>query len=493
MMKRTTRTTNSFPLAFALTIPIATHAMRLPLKYQLLLPWLAVTLATVAALSLSSAWLTSIRVRSELRQQLRSVATTLVSAQFPIEDSVLSQASGLTGARFAVVDPDGKVRAVSDEQLRLPPNDLPTTEAKNLELGDSIKFDGERYFQVAVALDRRPIGGRLEKLWIFYPERVLQEARWQAIWPPLFAAGIATLLLLAVTTVIAARVTRPIEQLGRHAEDIALGEFEPIQIPERDDEIRDLVLSINRMTAMLAHYEDEVRRNERLRTLGQLGGGIAHQIRNAVTGCRMALDLHQRESTAETSDDEPLTVARRQLELMENYLQRFLTLGRPQTDAADWIKLSELIAGVVQLVRPTASHLGVALINHTSVDGTRILGDQAAIEQMLVNLVLNAIEAASSESESTTAKKVEISLIRVNGNVHIDVADSGPGVPADIKGLLFQPFATSKPDGVGLGLSVARDIARSHQGDVVLAEQSGGITCFRVILPLDCGRANAKN
>ena len=101
--------------------------MRRPLKYQLLLPWLLVTLAIVVALSAAGALLASQRVRSDLRQNLRNIAQTLVTANFPIEDSVLRQASGLSGAIFAAADEHGQIRAASSSDIALPAASLAAT------------------------------------------------------------------------------------------------------------------------------------------------------------------------------------------------------------------------------------------------------------------------------------------------------------------------------------------------------------------------------
>ena len=98
-----------------------------------------------------------------------------------------------------------------------------------------------------------------------------------------------------------------------------------------DDEIRDLSAAVNRTAAMLAEYEEQVRRSEQMRTLTILGASIAHQLRNAATGCRMALDLHADECHA-TESRECLDVARRQLRLMESQLQRFLRVGKQPTE-----------------------------------------------------------------------------------------------------------------------------------------------------------------
>lgn len=462
--------------------------MRRPLKYQLLFPWLAVTLATVLVLSTLGAWLASHRVRSELQSNLRNSARTLVEANFPIEDSVLRQASGLSGAMFVAVDEAGQIRATSQPDLKLPVATPPVTPAANLELSQTAKLGNETYFHAVVDLDRRPVGGRREALHVFYPERQLREARWQAVWPPLFAGGIATALLVIVTTMMASRVTRPIEQLGRHAEKIAKGQFGPIEIPKRNDELRDLVVSINRMTEMLARYEEEVRRNERLSTLGQLGGGVAHQIRNAVTGCRMALDLHRSECTTPGGEAaETLDVATRQLTLMERYIQRFLTLGRSAERVRERFDLRQAIEQTLPLVQPNAQHVGVALSLDLPMQPVEMEGDPQAIEQALVNLVLNGIEAAAvrvtSPPTGESSGQVTIRLHVDARATYIDVVDNGPGVSESVRRRLFEPFATDKADGVGLGLTTARDLVRSQRGEVEFVDGPGD-TCFRMRLPV---------
>ena len=114
----------------------------------------------------------------------------------------------------------------------------------------------------------------------------------------LAAGAVAAVAIVLVTTVLAHRFVRPIRQLGDRAAAIARGDFQPVAVSRHDDEIRDLALSINRMSEQLGQYEGQVRRHEQLRTLGQLGAGIAHQLRNAATGGRMAIELHQRQCAA---------------------------------------------------------------------------------------------------------------------------------------------------------------------------------------------------
>ena len=146
--------------------------------------------------------------------------------------------------------------------------------------------------------------------------------------PALVAGAIAIVAVVIVTTLLAQRFVSPIRHLSDQTARIAQGDFTPVDLGNVDDELRDLTVSINRMTGRLGQYEREVRRSEQLRTLAQLGAGMAHQLRNAATGSRMAIELHQRQCAAGAA--EALDVALRQLRLMESYLQRFLTLSRPR-------------------------------------------------------------------------------------------------------------------------------------------------------------------
>ena len=194
---------------------------------------------------------------------------------------------------------------------------------------------------------------------VLYSQERWSAAMWQAAYPALVAGAVAVLAVVVVTTLLAQRFVRPIRRLGDQTARIAQGDFTPVGVGKVDDELRDLAVSINRMTERLGQYEREVRRSEQLRTLGQLGAGMAHQLRNAATGGRMAIELHQRQCAAAGGED--LEVALRQLRLMESYLQRFLTLSRPKRQVHEIVPLAALVDDVCALVRPACLHAGIEL------------------------------------------------------------------------------------------------------------------------------------
>ena len=302
--------------------------MRWPLRNQIIVPMAIVMLATLTGASVLNAWLSARRVRGEIETQLREAARVLAESNFPLTDAVLRQAQGLSGAEFVRADAAGAILASSRSKSTY--SELPLREPANqwneLTLGDTFDDGSARYFHTSVHLRRRSASSGDELLHILYPERSYREAWLHAVFPPMVVGGAALILVVLLAVVIASHVSRPMSRLRSQVEHIAEGDFRPLPLPNRQDEVLDLAKSINRMAEMLTRYEDDVRTNERLRTLGQLGSGMAHQMRNSVTGCRMALDLHRRECSLE-GESESLDVAVRQLSLMEKYLQRFLSLG----------------------------------------------------------------------------------------------------------------------------------------------------------------------
>jgi len=457
--------------------------MRQPLRYQIMLPMLGLMLTALIGVSVLNAYLAAGWAKRQIEQQLGEITHTLEQSNFPLTDSVLRQMRGLSGAEFVLVDDSGNVLASSTDRSGLdglPPDALGQSD---IVLRQRITLGGTAYFHTAERFARRSANA-LGVLHILYPEEGYRQAWTGAVYPPL-AIGLAAVVLVVLSAIaVAARVSRPMTQLQTQVERIAQGDFDPMRLPERQDEIRDLAQAINQMAAMLDQYEYEVRQTERLRTLAQLGGGIAHQMRNAATGCRMAIDILAAEQSL-PEDCESLNVARRQLELMERYLQRFLTVGKPSKEAnrcpAD---LGALVEEVLPLVRPAARHAGVDLQWDHPATPVTVLGDTEGLEQLIINLLLNGIEAASQDQTNPGQGRVVCVRLQIKGTdrVELVVQDSGPGPCEDVKEKLFDPFVTAKADGVGLGLSVAQLVVEQHGGQITWDHEPGA-TCFRVELP----------
>ena len=449
--------------------------MRWPLRHQILLP-VVVLLLGIAASSAGTAYAAARVAHRQIEERLRAVARFLAEdSRFPLTGDVLRQLGPLSGARYLLT----RGGAVLHSSLPADPGPLPAAVPvadgwRSLSLGGAVRVDGEPYLCGAIRLRRGENAG--DVLAIFYPESLWREARWEAILPSLVLGGLVGLVALALAWVQARSMGRRVGELETRTRLIAAGDFAPMPLPTRDDEMRDLAGSINDMASRLLRLQDAIRSSERLRLLGQVSGGLAHELRNGLTGARLAVQLHLHESRAVPADDEPLAVALRQLALLETQVQRLLGLGKAGPPARQPHDLAALLREAAGLLRPRCRHAGIGL--ECEWPQTIIASvDAGQIGQMAANLLGNAIDAAGPGGA------VAARLSAQGGMAVLEVRDSGPGPGAEMASRLFEPFATSKPEGVGLGLAVAKTIAEGHGGRIAWSRQDGR-TVFRVELPL---------
>jgi signal transduction histidine kinase len=327
-------------------------------------------------------------------------------------------------------------------------------------------------------------------LYILYPEKLWRDALWEAIWPFLVLGGSVGAASVALALGLGQGLSRRIGELERRTRRIASGDFSPVPLPRRNDEIRDLARSINEMAERLAQFQETTQRSERLRLLGQVGGGLAHQLRNGLAGIRLAVQLFIRES-AEHTDTSALDVALRQLTLLETNLKRFLDLGRDGEDRRERCSLAVLVNEAIELLRPQCRHAGIELHwqppENSGTGVSPVLGDAGRLSQLILNVLGNAIEAAGPGGVVQVTLSEKTQLAPQPSIVVLEVRDSGPGPKPEVADRLFEPFVTGRSEGVGLGLAVARQVAESHGGRIGWSRQDGW-TCFRIELPQESER-----
>ena len=470
--------------------------MRRPIQQQLLIPMLVVVLAGVAVASLAGAWIGARFAREQEQDNVRRLAGTLADAGFPLTENVLRKMAGLSGAEFVVLGADGRilqstVSLSGDESAELSRLDR-TGQTTGPPSDVTLSLSAGQFRAARLPVRVAPPRSDLQSLCVLYPEEQWDRVARRAAWPPLVAGLVAALVAVALTTFLARRFTARVRQLSEQAGTIAAGRFLSMPLPATDDELRDLATALNRMSEQLGSYEEQVRRSERLRTLGQLGAGIAHQLRNSATGALMALEFHTSELPAD-ADRESLDVALRQLHLMETSLKRFLTLGRGERLPTQPVSLAKLVEETLPLVEPACRHAGIQLQwNRPELD-IIVTGEPDSLRQLLLNLLVNAIEASTDAAGHLGIVRVELdgALPGTESGAQtrpaLRVLDSGHGPSDEMASRVFEPFATSKPDGTGLGLSVGREIAEAH--DATLSwRRIQKMTCFEV-----CFRPQSAN
>lgn len=448
-----------------------------------MLPLVAVAIVSLAAVGAINAWLAERQTSGRIEQQLRGVVAVLSRSNFPLSDSVLRQMRSLSSAEFVLTNEAGELLASSFDAAPIDlPRAAPTRVTNDMKLGPPLTINRQRYFHATARLPARAMKEPARLLHVLFPVEEYRRTWREAFVPPL-VVGIVTIAMVAlVARLIGGRLTRATAQLETDVLRIAKGNFAPAQLPATDDEIRDLSLAVNRTAGMLADYEQQVRRTEQMRTVALLGAGLAHEMRNAATGCRMALDLHAEKCTAE-NDAESLFVAKRQLRLMESQLQRFLRAGKPLDDSEKrGVSLPALVDDLLSLVRPSARHARVKLAWTPPDHDILVLADQEALGQVVLNLLINAVEAVQQNGDGVP-RAIEVSLRNIDDAAEFVVRDTGPGPKDSLKSALFDPFVTSKAEGVGLGLAVAREVVEAHHGSIDWSRRDE-MTIFRVVIPV---------
>jgi signal transduction histidine kinase len=449
--------------------------MRWPIRNQIFLPVATLLLVAIASIAVLLAAVAARRSSRERMERVEQVVATLDEANFPLSENVLKKMRGLSGAEYVTVDDQGKIltstlgSSVRESDMPSPlPTAVPPTRLEDFGV---IDVAGQPYY-VAAIHGNGSTG--VHSLLVLYPQSNLRQAQWEAAWPPLAIGGATILVMVALSAWLSRRLARRIEAVQGLFARIADGDFSHVKTQPPLDEVYELTLSANRLSDRLADNQAQIARTERLRLLAQLAGGLAHQLRNAVTGARMAVQLHQRRCPH--IGEESLDVALRQLTLTEEQIRGLLALGKPDQQPPIAERLSPIVAEIDRLVAPAANHAHVAWDCESPAESVDIMVvNSQSVRAGLLNLVLNAMQAAGSGG------RVRLWIDRTRTHLQIHVDDTGSGPPDVVRASMFEPFVTSKPEGIGLGLALAKAAAEEHGGSLSY-ERADGRTRFTMSL-----------
>lgn len=414
--------------------------------------------------------------RGQTERQVADVLQTLEGADFPLTEPIVEQLKRLTGFEFVVVEPTGKTFGTFADAATPIPNLL--EEAKSSMgvrrptprtlLGEQRRI-GERWYLASTA--SAPLSkandGRAVAVWIDARHLTEADADTRTFLWKLFGGGCAAAVVIAV--LISQWFARRFRRLEAQARRIADGDFRESPVVGPEDELASLSRALNETALRLATATESLRRSERWQLLGRLGGGLAHQLRNHIAGAKLALEVGG-------GDSEEQSVALRQLTLAEQDLQRFLDVGRDDGIASTEVHPSQIVEQALELLRPRARHLGIALNWTPPLENRTLVANAALLGHIISNLTINAMEAAGPGGTVAVEQRHEPELLEWR------VADDGPGPPPELAETLFEPFVSGKVHGIGLGLAVVQHAVKQHGGSVTF-HREGNRTVFVVRLP----------
>jgi two-component system, NtrC family, sensor kinase len=317
---------------------------------------------------------------------------------------------------------------------------------------------------------------------------------------------------LLITWIISYHVVRPIRDLSQSAGILANSQLEiPAARINRRDEIGMLYLAFEDMAqkvrARQCSLEQKVtlkeaelkdtdltlkqikliaERSEKFAAIGRLGASVAHEIRTPLTSLKLFLESVQAEIEISPEYEEDYGVAMNQIRRIETAINRFLEFSKPQELNFSTIDIAGLVEETVSMIRPMAKKQECLLDVVIEHDLPPVEADKQFIEEALINLLINSLEAMSTDGRlfvSVARQSARLEGQRESG-IRIDIRDTGPGVSEDHIEMIFDPFFTTKASGTGLGLPLVLNTIERHGGTVQVRNHDGGGAVFTVCLPV---------
>jgi two-component system, NtrC family, sensor histidine kinase HydH len=228
---------------------------------------------------------------------------------------------------------------------------------------------------------------------------------------------------------------------------------------------------------------EHMKRAERLYAVGQLSAGLAHEIRNPLASLSGTIGIVKRNPTAEDKRLECLDIMEKECRRLNDLLTNFLDFARPRPPKFLVVEIPEVLDSVIDLVSHSLDQRSITLSKEIAIQLPALECDPELLKQVLVNLVINAIQASSDGGEISIQARVR------GSNLAIHVKDKGIGVAAENLDKIFDPFFTTKENGTGLGLSVAYQIVEQLGGTLRAEKNTDRGMTFSVYLPIHQQRA----
>jgi len=297
--------------------------------------------------------------------------------------------------------------------------------------------------------------------------------------------ALGLLILVAVASLIwSTQMTRSLSQLTRAAHSIGHGDFDvQVAVPSRD-EMGQLAGSFNQMASEL-HGRDQALKeaqarliqSEKMAAFGQLGAGIAHEVKNPLAGIQGMIQLTSRSLSADDPLLETFAILEKETKRCRTIIDNLLKFARQENLEPEPIALEKVVADTKAILHHELSLHNITLETAIPPDMPLIHGSANQIQQVLMNLILNAEQAMESRGHGTVEIKA---AIQDHGFIELSVQDDGPGIPRAVQARIFEPFFTTKPagKGTGLGLAVTFGIMQAHKGAIRVESEEGRGTAF---------------
>lgn len=273
-------------------------------------------------------------------------------------------------------------------------------------------------------------------------------------------------------------ITRPIAELLSATREIKAGKLK-YRIEEKlQDEFGELAASFNDMAASLKEQCTKMQETERLAVVGELAAGMAHEIKNPMAGIKVSMEVLSQEASLDPEDKEVLLRVINEIDRINALLKGLLNYARPPKPETVSLDINQVLESTIKSVRyslrtPSSKaeklRKQIEFVKSFSPDLPRIIADPGQLQQIFLNLLLNAVDSIS-ERGTITIQTRETS----GGDVQITIADDGKGIDSQSLEEIFKPFFTTKTQGTGLGLAITKRLVEQHHGGSITVSNTPG-------------------
>lgn len=294
--------------------------------------------------------------------------------------------------------------------------------------------------------------------------------------------GVAALSAMVIYFAGVRLVGRPLEKLIAQVDSIGQGNLALDPVISNHDELGRLANAISQMSHRLSEQRDTIRHTDRLGTVGTLAAGVAHELGTPLNVVSGRAELISGGKLTEQEVNASAKTIKSESDRMTTIIRQLLDFARQQTSPHVSIDLNDIVSRTSDLMRSLAKKSNVRIVDEVPDQTVRIDGDAAQIQQVMTNLLANAIGAMPGGGLVT----VSLTLPLDDDRARVQVVDTGGGIESKDIDRIFEPFYTTKDvgQGTGLGLSIAYGIVREHGGEIKVDSQKGKQTTFSVYFPV---------
>lgn len=306
----------------------------------------------------------------------------------------------------------------------------------------------------------------------------------------LIFVSLALLVVSAALGLFGSRlITRPLDRLTNATKEVAKGKFDIKVESSSRDEISDLSLSFNQMATELDSREKALKgaqaalvQSEKMAAFGQLGAGIAHEIKNPLAGILGLTQLSLRKAAEDDPVYKNLTIIEKETNRCTTIIQNLLKFARQEKVAFEPVNINQVAQDAAAIVEHQLEMHKVKLKKNFASSLPMISGNANQIQQVLLNLMINAQQAMEGSPGEVTVTTLSLD----SSHVQVQISDNGSGIPEDVQAKIFEPFFTTKEvgKGTGLGLSVSYGIIKEHKGEIKVESSPEKGTTFTIEFPL---------